>query len=181
VRGWRPRLHVSPEADLRWQQDPYGNRVARIAFRRDTRVETLEIQVELTLEIRPINPFDFLLDKIAETVPIPYSPELRDALAPFLVRQTAQFEEGPRFREFHAALPATGPTAQLLTTLNREVNRRVRYVVRDEPGVWTPENTPSARGQPARSGPLRWPAGTASRGRAPVRATPPAAEQEASR
>jgi uncharacterized protein (DUF2126 family) len=134
-------LHVSPAADLRWQQDPYGNRVARIAFRRDTRVETLEIQVELTLEIRPINPFDFLLDKIAETVPIPYSPELRDALAPFLVRQTPEFEEGPRFRELHAALPATGPTAQLLTTLNREVNQRVRYVVRDEPGVWTPENT----------------------------------------
>ena len=120
---------------------PYGNHVARIAFRRDTRVETLEIQVELALEIRPINPFDFLLDKIAETVPFPYSPELRDALAPFLVRQTAQFEEGPRFRELHAALPATGPTAQLLTALNREVNRRVRYVIREEPGVWTPEET----------------------------------------
>ncbi|RPH69293.1 MAG: hypothetical protein EHM78_15810, partial [Myxococcaceae bacterium] len=134
-------LHVSPPADLRWQQDPYGNRVARISFRRDTRVETLELQVEVALEIRPINPFDFLLDQIAESVPFSYPAPLREALAPFLMRQTAAYEEGPRFRELDAALPTSGPSLQLLTTLNQAVNRRVRYILRDEPGVWTPENT----------------------------------------
>src|SRR5215470_15739883 len=89
-------LHVSPAADLRWQQDPYGNRVARISFRKDSRVEVLELEVELALEIRPINPFDFLLDQIAEKVPVPYPPELRAALAPFLVRGTPDLDEGTR-------------------------------------------------------------------------------------
>ena len=103
-------LHVSPSTDLRWQQDPYGNRVARLSFRRDSRVETLELLVELALEIRPINPFDFLLERIAEAVPIPYPANLREALAPYLVRGTPEFEEGPRFQELHASLPMSGPS-----------------------------------------------------------------------
>ncbi|HEY1418666.1 MAG TPA: transglutaminase family protein [Myxococcaceae bacterium] len=134
-------LHVSPTAQLRWQQDPYGNRVARVAFRKGTRVETLELLVELGLEVRPINPFDFFLDEIAETVPVPYPSALREALAPYLVRNTPEFIEGPRFQQLDAALPSSGRSLPLLTTLNQEVAHRVRYVLRDEPGVWTPEQT----------------------------------------
>ena len=40
-----------------------------------------------------------------------------------------------------AELPRQGATLELLTTLNQAVNRRVRYVVRGEAGVWTPEQT----------------------------------------
>src|SRR5262249_31708936 len=131
----------TPAAQLRWQQDPHGNRVARISFGKDARVETLELLVELALEIRPINPFDFLLDKAAEAVPFTYPPELQQALAPYLSRGGPDLAEGSRFQQLDGALPSRGPTLQLLTTLNQEVSRRVRYVLRDEPGVWTPEQT----------------------------------------
>ena len=134
-------LHVSPEAELRWQQDPNGNRVARISFVKDARVETLELLVELALEIRPINPFDFLLDQAAEAVPFAYPPELRQTLAPYLTRGGPELAEGRLFEQLDASVPSGGPTLQLLTTLNQEVRRRVRYVLRDEPGVWTPEQT----------------------------------------
>jgi uncharacterized protein (DUF2126 family)/transglutaminase-like putative cysteine protease len=134
-------LHVSPAPDLRWQQDPYGNHVARLSFPRGGGAEALEVRVELALDIRPLNPFDFLLDDDAEAVPVRYTAELRDALAPYLVRNSPEYQEGSRFREFDAALPTSGPTLQLLTALNQAVHRRVRYVVRDEAGVWTPETT----------------------------------------
>jgi uncharacterized protein (DUF2126 family)/transglutaminase-like putative cysteine protease len=134
-------LHVSPVPELRWQQDPYGNHVARLTFPGGGGVEALEIRVELALDIRPLNPFDFLLDDDAEAVPVRYTAELQEALAPYLVRNAPQSLEGSRFREFDAALPTSGPTLQLLTALNQAVNRRVRYVVRNEPGVWTPETT----------------------------------------
>jgi transglutaminase-like putative cysteine protease len=134
-------LHVSPVPDLRWQQDPYGNHVARLSFPRGGVVEGLEVRVELALDIRPLNPFDFLLDDDAEAVPVRYTAELQDALAPYLVRNSPEYQEGTRFREFDAALPTSGPTLQLLTALNQAVHRRVRYVIRDEAGVWTPENT----------------------------------------
>lgn len=134
-------LHVSPAPDLRWQQDPYGNHVARLNFRPGGGVDALEVGVELAVDIRPVNPFDFLLDEEAEVVPIRYTAELQEALAPYLVRNAPEYQEGTRFREFDASLPPSGPTLQLLTALNQAVNRRVRYVVRDEPGVWTPEVT----------------------------------------
>ncbi|HET6981404.1 MAG TPA: transglutaminase family protein, partial [Myxococcaceae bacterium] len=134
-------LHVTPGAQLRWQQDPDGNRVARVSFGKDSRVEALELLVELALEIRPINPFDFLLDGAAESVPFTYPPEMRRTLAPYLARGGPELAEGKRFQQLDAALPSGGPTLQLLTTLNQAVNQRVRYVLRDEPGVWTPEQT----------------------------------------
>src|SRR5262249_61244114 len=49
--------------------------------------------------------------------------------------------EGSRFQNLDGAPPSRGPTLQLLTTLTQEVSHRVRYVLRDEPGVWTPEQT----------------------------------------
>src|SRR5262249_59969989 len=106
-------LQVTPAAQLRWQQDPHGNRVARISFGKDTRVETLELLVELALEIRPINPFDFLLEQAAEAVPFTYPPELQQTLAPYLSRGGPDLAEGGRFQQPDAALPSRGPTLPL--------------------------------------------------------------------
>jgi uncharacterized protein (DUF2126 family) len=139
-------LRVAQECQLHWQQDPHGNHLARLAFRRGSRHEALTLTVEMALDIRPVNPFDFLLDDCAQSVPIAYPPEARAELAPFLERGLPAFTEGPLFRAFDAELPREGTTLSVLVELNRRVNARIAYVLRDEPGVWTPEET-LARGR----------------------------------
>ena len=67
------RLVVAQEHRLRWQQDPYGNHVARVDFVPDKPVRSLDVLVELSLDVRPVNPFDFILEEYAERVPFELS------------------------------------------------------------------------------------------------------------
>jgi uncharacterized protein (DUF2126 family) len=134
-------LTVEPAADVRWQQDPNGNHVARVVFPRATPIHALDLLVEVALDLKPVNPFDFLLEETAAAVPFSYPTVLLEELAPFLARHTPALAEGVRFEAFDAELPRSGPTLELLTALNQAVYHRIRYVVRSEAGVWTPEET----------------------------------------
>ena len=134
-------LTVSPECELRWQQDPAGNHVARVSFRAGTLAPALELLVELTVDIKPVNPFDFYLDDDARESPFSYAPALREMLAPFLLQEHERALPGTRLADFIASLPSSGGTVPLVVELNALVNQRTRYVLRDEPGVWTPEET----------------------------------------
>jgi len=71
---------------MNWQQDPYGNWVARIVFPEKTR--ELQIDVDLVAEMTVINPFDFFVDANAEQWPFRYSPEQARELVPFLETET---------------------------------------------------------------------------------------------
>src|SRR5947207_8748004 len=73
----RPQKHF-----LNWQQDPYGNWLARLVFPEKTR--ELEIVVDLVADMTVINPFDFFVDPAAETFPFVYSDENARELAPYL-------------------------------------------------------------------------------------------------
>ena len=68
-------LRVTP-ADhfLNWQQDPYGNHLARLVF--PERTTELEIVVDLVADLTVINPFDFFLEEDAATVPFGYDAAL---------------------------------------------------------------------------------------------------------
>ena len=48
---------------------------------------------------------------------------------------------GPLLEAFLAELPREGDTVSLVVELNSRVNRRIRYVIREEAGIWTPERT----------------------------------------
>ncbi|MGZ3422858.1 MAG: transglutaminase family protein [Polyangiales bacterium] len=134
-------LRIAQGPDIRWQQDPYGNHIARASFRVSQKVEAFDVHVELTVDVKPVNPFDFLIDDTAKNTPFKYPRELLPELRPFLDRSDPSVAGGPQFEKFLAELPHDGPTVPLVVELNRLVNQRVSYVIREESGVWTPENT----------------------------------------
>jgi uncharacterized protein (DUF2126 family) len=132
-------LRVTEPGEVRWQQDPAGNFVARASWA-DSRVPELEVSVELAVDIRPVNPFDFTLDGEADDTPFEYG-SLAFDLRPYLDTSDRAFALGPLCKQFLEELPHKGRTVPLIVEINRRINQRVRYVIREEPGIWTPEET----------------------------------------
>ncbi|HEY2134159.1 MAG TPA: transglutaminase family protein [Acetobacteraceae bacterium] len=126
-----PRPHF-----LNWQQDPQGNFLARVVF--PEKVTHFDVTVDLVADMATINPFDFFLEPEAEHSPFAYDPVLEQELAPF--RKTAP--AGPLLATLLDGIPrGKQRTIDRLVELNRTVQGRVDYIVRLEPGVWTPEET----------------------------------------
>jgi uncharacterized protein (DUF2126 family)/transglutaminase-like putative cysteine protease len=130
-------LKVEP-ADhfVNWQQDPFSNYHARLVF--PERAQAMKITVDLVAEMAVYNPFDFFLEPNAEVFPFTYSPELRYELAPYLVTS-------PRTPKFGAYIDACRAkpqrTIDFLVGVNQRLQRDIRYLIRMEPGVQTPEKT----------------------------------------
>ena len=121
---------------INWQQDPQSNYLARVVF--PDKTEHLRIEVDLIAEMAVLNPFDFFLEPHAERFPFTYTAQEQIDLAPYLAKSPA----GPRFAEYFASI-ARSPvaTAVFLVDLNSRLARDVRYLIRLEPGVQTPEET----------------------------------------
>ena len=121
---------------INWQQDPFGNWVARLVFPNAAR--ELKIEVDLLVDLEVYNPFDFFVEDYAAQVPFAYEPELAKELAPYLEVEPA----GPALRAFLDDLP-TEPvgTANFLVDLNIRLSRAIAYLIRMEAGVQAPEET----------------------------------------
>lgn len=129
-------IKVTPEPHfVNWQQDPFGNWLARYVFPEKT--TEYKVEVDLLAEMAVINPFDFFIEGYAEELPFKYAPELLVELAPYLVTD----EVGPLFKKFIAGLSVTGRTIDFLVDLNLRVHNAIKYVIRMEPGVQAPEET----------------------------------------
>ena len=130
-------LRIEPaEHFINWQQDPQGNYLARLVFPQRTR--ELRVEVDLIAEMAVLNPFDFFLAPYAEQVPFQYESTEALELAPFLVKQPAT----PLFAEYLGRIARTRTrTIDFLVALNQRVAGDVRYLIRMEPGVQTPELT----------------------------------------
>jgi len=130
-------LRIEPKDHfINWQQDPQGNFLARVVFPGQTRRFSLE--VDLVAEMTVINPFDFFLEPYAEKIPFCYETWEQRELEPFLKASPA----GPRLEALLATIDRR-PTsaADFLVNLNQRLQREVRYLIRTEPGVQTPEET----------------------------------------
>jgi uncharacterized protein (DUF2126 family) len=121
---------------INWQQDPYGNWLARIVFPEPA--QELSIAVDLTAEMVVINPFDFFVEPYAETLPFAYPEQLARDLAPYLALE----DSGPVLDAFVASLEPNGVgVTNFVVGLNSRIQQQVRYVVRLEPGVQSPDET----------------------------------------
>ncbi len=133
-------LDVKPAGHfVNWQQDPFGNWLARLVF--PEKVTTLDITVGLVADLMTINPFDFFIEEHAERYPFAYEPALAADLAPYL-RPVDASDDLAAWRERLPPLPEDGvPTVTFLAELNAAVHRDVAYSVRMEPGVQDPDRT----------------------------------------
>ncbi len=131
-------LRIEPGSHfLNWQQDPFGNYLARLVFPEKTR--KFEIVVDLVADMTTINPFDFFLEEQAENFPFPYDEGLRAELAPYLRRTDGAAGIDELARELTPAGPVR--TIDFLVAVNQRVNGLVDYRIRMEPGVQTCEET----------------------------------------
>ncbi len=130
-------LKVSPAKHfINWQQDPHGNWLARFVFPEPT--NEFRVEVDLTASMSVINPFDFFVEPYAEEFPFNYSDDLRADLAAFLTPEPM----GPQVSEFVSALSkGKQRTIPFLVALNATLRDKVRYLIRMEPGVQSPDET----------------------------------------
>ncbi|HEY7987419.1 MAG TPA: transglutaminase family protein [Methylophilaceae bacterium] len=130
-------LKIKPEKHfINWQQDPFGNYLARVVF--PEKSSELCIEVDLIAEMTVINPFDFFLEEYAEHYPFAYPEQLQKELLPYLEIK----EQGVFLEEFLAGIPRDKTTiVDFLVSINQRINQAVNYSIRMEPGVQTCEET----------------------------------------
>jgi uncharacterized protein (DUF2126 family)/transglutaminase-like putative cysteine protease len=130
-------MKVLPEKHfINWQQDPQSNYVARVVFPDST--NELRIEVEVIGEMSVINPFDFFLEAHAENFPFRYEATQHEELAPYLKTQKLT----PLFEQYVSSISRDKKhIVTFLVELNQRLSSDIRYLIRLEPGVQTPEET----------------------------------------
>jgi uncharacterized protein (DUF2126 family)/transglutaminase-like putative cysteine protease len=130
-------LRVTPKQHfLNWQQDPQSNYLARFVFPEKTK-EFL-VEVDLVAEMAIINPFDFFLEKGAEKAPFVYEKALAHELKPYMEKEP----QGPLLKKLLKSIDITPrSTIDFLIDINRDLQQRIGYVIRLEPGIQTCEQT----------------------------------------
>ena len=138
IKGYS--LNINPEGHfINWQQDPFGNYLARIVF--PEKVDHFEVDVEVIADMVVINPFDFFIEEYAEKFPFQYEEYLKRQLSPYLEvteKGALLMELVARFKEKKLA---EMNTVDYLVALNQMVNQALSYNIRMEPGVQSCEET----------------------------------------
>ncbi|MEH6570338.1 MAG: transglutaminase family protein [Halioglobus sp.] len=130
-------LKIKPEEHfINWQQDSFGNYLARLVF--PEKCTEFEVDVEVIADMTTINPFDFFVEDYAENFPFEYTEQLGNELLPYLEAQ----ECGPKFDRFLAGFDCKERTINdFLVEINQYVEGEIEYLVRLEPGIQSPEET----------------------------------------
>ncbi|MGO8765134.1 MAG: DUF2126 domain-containing protein [Limisphaerales bacterium] len=155
-------LRIAPEKHfINWMQDPQSNYSARLVFPEPTREFT--VAVDLVAEMAVLNPFDFFLEPDAEKFPFEYDTALDHELEPFqrkcwLTPKLMKYLKairtdllggmtGSRRRRQTDTLLGAKPgftkprTNDFLVAVNQRLWKDIKYTIRLEPGVQTPEET----------------------------------------
>src|SRR5579862_3689034 len=130
-------LKIAPSGHfINWQQDPYSNHLARLVFPNKT--TEFSVEVDLVADMTVINPFDFFLEKYAEEIPFQYDPVVRRELIPYLKKRRA----GPLLQALiEESRKEKIRTNDFLVDVNQRIQKRIKYLIRMEPGIQSPEKT----------------------------------------
>jgi len=121
---------------INWQQDPFGNYLARIVFPEPVRL--LSFEVDLVADMVVINPFDFFVEDYAEHYPFHYPDALRKELAPYLEIT----ENGNRLKQWLRGIDRSKQQINdFLVALNQRLQKDIAYSIRLEPGIQSCEET----------------------------------------
>ncbi|HUF61779.1 MAG TPA: transglutaminase family protein [Verrucomicrobiales bacterium] len=131
-------LGITPEQHfLNWQQDPHGNYLARVVF--PGNVSEFRVAVDLVARLEVYNPFDFFLESYAEEWPFAYDEDTKRELKSFTFPPV---DTGPLFQDFLLRIDnSRRQSIHFFVELNQLLQKKVRYLVRMEHGVQTPEDT----------------------------------------
>jgi uncharacterized protein (DUF2126 family)/transglutaminase-like putative cysteine protease len=150
-------LKISPEKHfINWMQDPQANYSARLVF--DQPTKEFCVEVDLVAEMAVFNPFDFFLEPQAEKFPFAYDPALDHELAPFqrkcwltpqftkyltAIRKDVLGEVKRRTKKERLEVPQKDKprTIDFLVAVNQLLWKDIKYTIRLEPGVQTPEES----------------------------------------
>ncbi|RDI43907.1 transglutaminase family protein [Nocardia mexicana] len=138
-------MRVTPaEHFVNWQQDAFGNFLARLVFPNPAR--EMSISVGLVADLDVVNPFDFFVEEYAEHFPFRYPPDLAADLEAYL-RPVDEGEtaSGPGelvrgWARDHRP-PDRPRTIDFLVAVNRGLRADVDYTIRMQPGVQSPDFT----------------------------------------
>ena len=155
-------LRIEPKKHfINWQQDPQSNYLGRLVFLE--RTKEFLVEVDLVAEMAVLNPFDFFLEPEAEKFPFEYDSVLDHELEPFQLKCWLT----PKFTKYLKAIrsdllgetkPRTAKgkktaagkkaaeviklrTIDFLVAVNQRLWKDIKYLIRLEPGVQTPEET----------------------------------------
>ena len=130
-------LKVAPAGHfVNHQQDPYGNWLSRFVF--PDPVTELKIEVDLVADMTVYNPFDFFVEDSAKEWPFGYPPELEQDLSIYRAAEPA----GPHLQALVDSIDRSAQgTVDMVVGLNRRISQEVKYLIRMESGVQTPEET----------------------------------------
>jgi uncharacterized protein (DUF2126 family) len=130
-------LKVAPEEHfINWQQDPFGNFLARIVFTK--KVLEFRIEVDLISENKTHNPFDFFLEESVEKYPFKYDEELKEDLRAYLEIK----DNGPLLNNWLKNLnPEKENIIDFIIEINQKLNSILKYNIRLEAGFQSCEET----------------------------------------
>ena len=131
------RLDIAPAGHrLYWQQDPFGNFVARAVFPEPVR--DFDVHVRLVADMTVINPFDFFVEQYAEHYPFRYDALIRQELEPYFELS----ESGPNLMRWVAGVDRSKRRiVDFLVHLNQQLQEAIDYTIRLDPGIQTCEET----------------------------------------
>jgi len=135
----RTKLVITPEpVQLRWLHDPFDNSVAVASFHGAT--SELRFESTVTLEHTETSLPEYPIEVYARTYPFRYSDEDFPSLERALAHHYPSFSVSQWALQFLDPFETTG-TMKILTAMNNGIRRQLKYTVRSEKGVQTPEET----------------------------------------
>ncbi len=135
IKGYS--LRILPEDHfINWQQDPFGNILARVVF--PEKAKQLSVEVEVIADMTTINPFDFFVESYAENYPFKYTALACKELQPYLeVTEKGELLQA-WLKNFDRQKRGIN---DFLVYVNRQIYLDISYNIRMEVGVQSCEET----------------------------------------